>query len=200
MTLHNRKAYPELCLQLLDTLDRCLPPHLSYHCVSHTIDVANVCNKYITYYDIDSAHSKLIRIAAIGHDLGYIISPVNHEERGIKTLSQLLPSILEPKEISIINGLIRATKITQQPKTFYEKIIKDADLDYLGRDDYDTLSQNLFKEFQYYNIENNQEKWLDLQINFLENHKFYTSFAQEFREPLKHQKLEFLKEKRNIYL
>lgn len=195
MILQNRKAYPKLCLQLLDTLENYLPKYLSYHSVSHTIDVANVCDTYITFYEIDNFHAKLLRIAAIGHDFGYIISPENHEERGIKILSQLLPSILEPNEIGIVNGMIRATKVPQQPNTFYEQIIADADLDYLGRADYDTLSQFLYNEFKYFDIVGNQLEWLDLQITFLENHTFHTLFAKEFREPTKHQKLLLLKEK-----
>lgn len=196
MKLHNREAYPELCMQLLTTLELNLPAHLSYHSISHTIDVANVCDTYINYYKIDEARAKLLRIAAIGHDLGYIISPTDHEERSIKTLSQLLPEILGPMEIELINGMIRATKVPQEPKNFYEKIIADADLDYLGRPDYDSLSDQLYREFRYYAIVDSQKKWLDLQIKFLENHRFHTPFAQSFRKPVKLLKLKELKEKR----
>ena len=153
-------------------------------------------NEYIERYAIDDKHAKLIRIAAVGHDFGYIISPKEHEERSIKTLSQLLTSILEPEEILLVNGMIRATKVPQEPKNLYEEIIADADLDYLGRPDYDVLSERLYKEFQYYKIVNSNEEWLDLQIKFLQNHKFHTPFAQEHRKPLKLQKLKELKEKR----
>ena len=198
-TLLNQNAYPELCLQLLNTLNRYLPHHLTYHTINHTIDVANVCNNYIEYYKIDEANAKLIRIAAVGHDLGYIISPENHEERGINALAQLIPKILNPQEITMVNGMIRATKIPQHPKTFFEEIIADADLDYLGRDDYDQLSSELLKEFQYYNLIRNEEEWLEVQIKFLEQHSFNTSFAKEFRAPLKQEKLEGLKLKRDFF-
>lgn len=196
MNLHNQKAYPILCLQLLSTLEKSLPNHLTYHTLDHTIDVANVCDAYIHYYNIDDKNAKLIRVAAVGHDFGYIISPNEHEERSIKTLSQIIPSILSAEEVELVNGMIRATKVPQRPANFMEKIIADADLDYLGRTDYDLLSAGLYKEFQYYNIVNNQKDWLDLQIKFLENHMFHTSFAQEFRKPLKLQKIKELKQKR----
>lgn len=196
MILHNKNAYPRLCLELLSTLETSLPEHLTYHTLSHTIDVANVCNDYIKRYAIDDEHAKLIRIAAVGHDLGYIISPEEHEERSIQTLAHLLPSILNPEEILLVNGMIRATKVPQEPTNLFEEIVADADLDYLGRPDYDVLSEGLYREFQYYNIVNNQEEWLDLQIKFLKNHKFHTPFAQEHRKPLKLQKIKELKEKR----
>lgn len=196
MNLHNEKEYPKLCLQLLSTLEKNLPRHLTYHTLEHTIDVANVCNTYINYYKLEEEKAKLLRIAAIGHDFGYIISPIEHEERSIKNLSDILPSILTPEEIELVNGMIRATKVPQRPTNFLEEIIADADLDYLGRTDYDLVSQRLYKEFQYFDVVNNQEAWLDLQIKFLENHKFHTSFACEFRKPLKLQKIKELKEKR----
>ena len=196
MILHNKNAYPRLCLELLSTLETSLPEHLTYHTLSHTIDVANVCNDYIKRYAIDDEHAKLIRIAAVGHDLGYIISPEEHEERSIQTLAHLPPSILNTEEILLVNGMIRATKVPQEPTNLFEEIVADADLDYLGRPDYDVLSEGLYREFQYYNIVNNQEEWLDLQIKFLKNHKFHTPFAQEHRKPLKLQKIKELKEKR----
>ena len=196
MNLQNPMAYPKLCLELLSTLEKSLPNHLTYHTLQHTIDVANVCDSYIKHYNIEENDAKLMRIAAIGHDFGYIISPIEHEERSIKSLSHILPSILTPEEIALVNGMIRATKVPQHPTNFMEEIIADADLDYLGRTDYDLLSGGLYKEFQYYDIVNNQEEWLDLQIKFLENHKFHTSFACEFRKPLKQQKIKELKEKR----
>ncbi len=111
-------------------------------------------------------------------------------------MSQVLPEILNKEEIDLVNGMIRATKVPQVPKNLYEEIVADADLDYLGRTDYDVLSEGLYREFQYYKVVNNQEQWLDLQILFLQNHKFHTPFAQEHRKPLKLQKLMELKEKR----
>ena len=39
---------------------------------------------------------------------------------------------LSEKDIELICGMIMATKIPQNPKTKLEKIIADADLEYLG--------------------------------------------------------------------
>ena len=38
--------------------------------------------------------------------------------------------------IKIVKGLINATRVSQNPKNHLEKILCDADLDYLGRSDY----------------------------------------------------------------
>jgi predicted metal-dependent HD superfamily phosphohydrolase len=84
-----------------------------------------------------------------------------------------------------VKGLVMATKIPQTPLNDLQKIICDADLDYLGRDDYPTISVKLFAELKHMNIISTEEQWKNLQINFLKAHQFHTSFAQKNREPKK---------------
>lgn len=179
MILRNKNSYPDICFEIIEQLREKLPDYLSYHSIDHIIDVANVCNEYIEYYHIPEEMAKLLRIAAICHDYGFIESTLDHEERGIVALQGLLTPILNRQEVEIINGMIRATKVPQEPKTFYEEILADADLDYLGRKDYDEISAKLFKEYLYLGVVSNKIEWLDLQILFLENHKFHTDFAAE---------------------
>jgi len=193
MDLHNKRAYPQICLDLLSYMRDKLPDYLTYHSIDHIIDVANVCNEYIKYYEISDADAKLIRIAAISHDLGFVASPKEHEERIILQIRPLLIDILDDSEIEIINGMIRATKVPQQPKTFFEEILADADLDYLGRDDYDVLSHGLYKEMIHYDMIKTDMELLNIQINFLENHRYHTSFAKEHRMAKKVKKLKALK-------
>lgn len=193
MVLSNKKAYPEICFRILKDLEENLPAHLTYHALEHTIDVANVCNNYIKHNNIDEGMAKLLRIAAVSHDYGYIVSPINHEERSIIAIEPYLRNVLTTDEINIVNGLIRATKVPQQPKTFFEEIIADADLDYLGREDYDKLSNKLYKEFLHFDFVSDEKEWLNLQIKFLEKHHYHTRYARTYREVLKAQKLKELK-------
>ncbi len=193
MILRNKNSYPKICLEIIEQLKEKLPDYLSYHSADHTIDVANVCNNYIEYYHIPQEMAKLIRIAAICHDYGYVESHLDHEERSIVSIQPFLTPILTSEEVEIINGMIRATKVPQEPKTFYEEILADADLDYLGRKDYNDISAKLFNEYLHFHIVSNKIEWLDLQIWFLENHKFYTDFAKKNREKLKFEKIKELK-------
>ena len=196
MALQNKSAYPQICMDLLSYMKENLPDFLTYHSIDHIMDVANVCDKYIKYYDIDNDHAKLIRIAAISHDLGFVASPKDHEERSIVEIRPLLELILDDTEIETINGMIRATKVPQQPKTFFEEIIADADLDYLGRDDYDKLSYGLYKELMHYEVIKTDKEWLNIQIDFLENHYYHTSYAKDHRSDKKLKKLEELKKQK----
>ena len=193
MTLVNKKKYPDICFHLLDELQKKLAPHLRYHCYEHTIDVANVCDYYIKIYRIDDEIAKLIRIAAIGHDFGYTVSQIDHEEGSITLLEPTFRPTLTKAEIDLVNGMIRATKVPQEPKTFYEKILADVDLDYLGRNDYDKLSENLRQELLHFGVIKTKRQWLELQIKFLENHNFHTLYAKWNRRTLKTKKLQELK-------
>lgn len=197
MTLDNKKTYPDICFQILDEYKEKLASYLTYHSYKHIIDVANVCDKYIRLYKIDDDMAKLIRIAAISHDFGYTVSPVDHEERSITLIEPVLTHILKQNEIELVNGMIRATKIPQQPKTFYEKILADADLDYLGRKDYDELSEQLYQEFLHFGVIKTEYEWLDLQIKFLENHQFHTLYAKWNHRKSKMIKLKELKARKS---
>lgn len=192
MTLNNKETYPDICFQILKELKAKLAPHLKYHSYNHIIDVANVCNNYIRTYRIDDDMAKLIRIAAISHDFGYTISPINHEEQSIKLIEPMLKPVLTNDEIALISSMIRATKIPQDPKNFYDKILADADLDYLGRKDYDELSESLRQEFLHYGVVHTEQEWLDLQIKFFKSHSYHTLFAKWNREHLKSRKLKEL--------
>lgn len=48
-----------------------------------------------------------------------------------------------------------ATKIPQSPNNLLEQIICDADPDYLGRDDFWKISNNLYHELKIYGVLNN---------------------------------------------
>ena len=195
MTLNNKKTYPDICFHILEELKGKLAPYLSYHCYEHMIDVANVCDKYIRLYKIDDNMAKLIRIAAVSHDFGYTVSPVGHEERSITLIEPILRPVLAKEEITLVNGMIRATNVPQEPKTFYDKILADADLDYLGRNDYDEISEKLHQEFLHFGVVKTEQEWLDLQIKFLESHDYHTLYAKWNQRKLKSRKLKELKAK-----
>ncbi len=193
MKLENSNAYPEVCHKILEELSQKLPENLTYHNLDHIIDVANGCNYYIDYYMVSDRVADLIRIAAVAHDYGYIYTPIEHEERSIKEIRPMLGNYSEP-EIALISGMIRATKVPQKPQNLYEEILADADLDYLGRDDYDPISDGLYKEFLHFGVVKNEIDWLQLQIRFLESHTFHTDWAKKKRTKAKLERLQGLRD------
>ena len=74
-------------------------------------------------------------------------------------------------------------------------IICDADLDYLGRADFDVISNNLKNEFLTYGVIKSGMEWDRLQVSFFNSHHYFTTTSVQGRCPTKMQHLELLKQK-----
>ena len=170
--------YEKLKERILDLLDEKLPGDLTYHGTHHTLDVLDVCNAYIERGSIEERNALLLRTGVLFHDFGFTHSFEDHERNGAILAEKVLPDFgYGPGEIKTVEGLIMATKIPQKPETELEKIICDADLDYLGRDDYYPISNTLFQELKSLGKIETEKEWNALQIGFLEAHNYHTAFA-----------------------
>ena len=96
-------------------------------------------------------------------------------------------------QIEKISQLILATKVPQTPKNKLEKIICDADLDYLGREDFDNISDNFFRELKENKRLKSKKEWDQIQIKFIENHNYFTDFSNNNRSKLKNNHLQSIK-------
>ena len=80
-----------------------------------------------------------------------------------------------------------------------EEIICDADLDYLGRDDFFKIGNYLYDELSMYGLINNENEWNKLQERFLEGHHYFTTSAITLRKGKKDEYLAQIKEKIKNY-
>lgn len=170
---------------IFDKLVRELPVTLHYHSVGHIKDVLNAVEHIASSEGISGNDLIMLRTAAMFHDSGFILQSKEHEQLGCDLARVELPKFDYDKEqVEKICGMIMATKIPQAPRNLLEEIICDADLDYLGRDDYWKISGNLFKEIN----ESSSLKeidWLNIQIKFLEEHHYFTKTAIQERKEQK---------------
>ncbi|MBC7829574.1 MAG: phosphohydrolase [Chitinophagaceae bacterium] len=182
-----------ILLKLHDGLD----PRLIYHSLGHTKDVLQQAERIAKSENISDARVLLlIKIASLFHDAGFLYTYQGHEEKSCEIMLQSLDSkLFEKNELTMIQGMIMATKIPQSPSTLPEKIICDADLDYLGRDDFEVISNCLKQEFLTYNIIGSEHEWDQLQVRFIENHLYFTDTSIKERYPGKLIHLEKLKQK-----
>ncbi|HKJ40763.1 MAG TPA: HD domain-containing protein [Sunxiuqinia sp.] len=174
-----------------------LSEKLTYHNVNHTLRVFDVCQEYIKRLSIDPHDAYLLQTAAMMHDTGYLNHYENHEEGSVQYVQDLLPGWgYSAGEIAKIIGMIRATKIPQKPETLLEKIIGDADLDYLGTDSYDKIATKLYQELINLDHLSDKQEWTQLQIEFLQKHQYHTDFARKYREPVKQKHLKEILDKK----
>jgi len=184
---------------ITDKINSEIPPNLKYHGLHHTIGVYDVCNAYIRRLKIKPHEAYLLRSAALTHDIGILSTYSDHETAGIEYINELLPQLgYSKKDIRIISKMIESTRLPQNPKTLLEKVICDADLDYIGTDQFYSIGNTLFEEFLLYGVVKNEKEWDLLQINFLENHYFHTEFAKKNRQPVKQVYIQELRKKWKI--
>lgn len=189
MNIEEAEAY------VFEKLEESLSDTLFYHGVHHTVDVSNAALQIAIAEGIhDKETLLLLQTAALYHDLGFISTYKGHEEEGCRLARVSLPNFdYTDEQIEKICGLILATRVPQAPTNHLEEILADADLDYLGRDDFWPISDSLYKELNKRELVTDTDSWNKLQIEFLENHQYWTKTAQQWRQPNKLKRIEELK-------
>lgn len=181
------KLFDTISSNILPHLSKHLPKELYYHCVEHTIDVEKEAVRIALNENINHPDDLfLLKVACLYHDSGFLVTYRDHEIAGCAMAKTELPFYgLSQQQIDTICGLIMATRIPQTPLTKLEEVICDADLDYLGREDFFRISHNLFLELKALNFITTEKEWNQIQINFFKQHNFFTITNKKLREQKK---------------
>lgn len=186
--------YEAVKIFVINKLEEELSDKLYYHGLHHTLDVLKTTEELCQLENIAPHETNLLKTAALFHDSGFIVQAKDHEEIGCQIAKQYLPNYnYTTEDIDKICGMIMSTKIPQSPKTYLETILADADLDYLGRNDFYTIGNSLFKELKAFGILQEEEAWNRIQVKFLEAHHFWTKTNLARREQQKEKHLSELK-------
>ncbi len=183
-------------------LQKGLSPKLHYHCLEHVQDVVSAVESLALRENVTDEGLFLLKSAASYHDAGFIEQYDKNEPIGARLAEEILPKYgYTDQHIKIIKELIYVTQIPHNPKNKLEEIICDADLDYLGRDDFHVIADRLRVELREHGKIDSDRKWDELQVMFLTNHKYFTETAKATRRAKKLQNLEDIKERliRNEY-
>jgi predicted metal-dependent HD superfamily phosphohydrolase len=193
--------FKEVQTFVLDLLDKDLPLNLFYHGVHHTLDVCNAVDELSRDEKITGDDLVLLRTAAVMHDVGFIEQYLHNEPVAVKFAHRILPSYgYSDGQINVVSDIIMCTQIPQNPRSHIEKIMCDADLDYLGRHDFFSISENLKKEWFAYHLIKTEDEYNRKQISFFEQHRYFTKTAQVKRDSQKQLHLSKLKSSLNGYI
>ncbi|HOW25403.1 MAG TPA: HD domain-containing protein [Bacteroidales bacterium] len=176
---------------ILEKLKSELRPELQYHDIGHTLDVLESAVRLAGLENENGYNLLLLKTAALYHDSGMLIRYTDHEEASTLLTRQYLPEFgFSDQDIDVINKMILSTKLPQSASTNLEKILCDADLDYLGRDDFYMIAHRLQFEWKQMNVHTTTlSEWYRLQLDFLTHHSYYTHSAITLRQ-----------EKKNVHL
>ncbi len=168
---------------IIDRMRSDLDPRYTYHTVEHTLDVIKCCEDICDSEGMSESDKLILKISALFHDTGFLLSRSRHEERSVEIFTQARANFtLNDVDVKEIENCIRATRVPQEPQSFLEKIICDADLDYLGRTDFWKISDTLYEEMTNCAEISGAEAWKALQIRFMTAHRFHTTFSKSRRD------------------
>ena len=193
---NSKELLDAIQLHVVTKLKDGLDSSLTYHTVEHTLDVMRQTVRIGIAENIGSRDLMLLQVAALYHDTGFLKCYRGHEEESCLFAKRELPNYgFMEDEIEKICGMIMATKIPQSPRNRLEEIICDADVDYLGRADFFTTGEKLYKEFLDQGIVVDFDDWNRVQVRFLESHHYFTQTSIRLRSK---EKLRYLDEVRKL--
>jgi uncharacterized protein len=172
-----------------------LSPLLTYHNLLHTEgDVLPAVARLARLSNLTEPDIRLLEVGAAFHDLGQIKTSLGHEQVGIEIMSEVLPGLgFSATDIARLTGMIRATEMPQSPRNNEQALLADADLDSLGRDDFFPTSKALWHERAACGMDIPWRTWLEIQLQFLQTHRYFTQAAQALRGAGKQKNIEMLK-------
>jgi HD superfamily phosphodiesterase len=175
-------------------LERGLSEKLTYHSINHTKDVVKAVERIALLEGVTDEGLFLLKTAAILHDAGFIERYEHNEEVGAQMARDLLPKYgYTEQHIKTIVELIHVTEIPHRPINKLQEIICDADLDYLGRDDFEEIADRLRIELREMKKIDSDRKWDEIQVKFLEQHQYFTQTSIEMRQKKKEENIQKVK-------
>lgn len=178
--------------RLIEDLD----PRFVYHSLWHSADeVTPAAQRLARLEGLDPDTIALLGTAGLFHDLGFLVRIERHEEAGVDLVRRVLPDFgFTDGQIERIAGMILATRLPQRPTDAAERVMADADLDMLGRDDFCERNKLLRRELLIFGLAPPLETWLIAQQRFLSEHRYFTAAARRLRDAGKRRNLERLAE------
>ncbi|OAV44417.1 Pycsar system effector family protein [Lewinella sp. 4G2] len=178
-------------------------PNFVYHNFQHTCAVVEAAQELADHYEVSDDERLAIMLAAWFHDTGYSEGWEDHEERGVTNAEQFLrqQGVDDGELLSAIAGAIRATKMPQDPQSFVEQIVADADLSHLGDLSYWDRCGRVRQEFALTRDMNmSDQAWIDFELGFMLNHEYHTEAARKLFGKRKNKHLKQLyKRKKALY-
>jgi uncharacterized membrane-anchored protein YitT (DUF2179 family)/predicted metal-dependent HD superfamily phosphohydrolase len=188
--------YEQVYAFVVNKLETGLPSYLTYHNTHHTKAVVAAAEHLADAEKISGDDLILLQTAALFHDAGFLQHHHDHEMFSCKIAKKHLPDFAYSNEqINRICEMIMATKIPQAPVNYLSQVLCDADLYYLGTDQYNVNAEKLFKEYKNLGLIKSQVEWDLKQVEFLSAHHYFTETAIKEKEQHKQHNLQEVKAK-----
>ena len=161
-----------------------LSTRLNYHNLLHTEhDVMPAVERLARASGVSERQQRLLAVAAAYHDIGFLCGYEDHERAGAQLAAKALPRFgFAAEDVRRVARLILATRIDARPQDLLGAILADADLDVLGRDDFLSRSDALWREVVYFSPPASRQAWLQEQLAFVRQRRYFTAAARALRD------------------
>ncbi len=178
---------------VLSFMEKSLPEKLYYHSLKHTKDVVKSVERIALLEGVTDEGLFLLKTAAILHDAGFIERYDKNEEIGARMATEILPKYgYTEQHVKTIVELIHVTELPHKPINKLQEIICDADLDYLGTDDFEEIADRLRRELMEMGKLESRKQWDEIQVKFLKQHQYFTQTAIQMRQEKKMENLQIV--------
>ncbi|MCC3153284.1 DUF5706 domain-containing protein [Hymenobacter sp. BT770] len=158
-----------------------LPAKLTYHSLRHTEAVVKECRILAAAAGLSADDTEALLLAAWFHDTGYLDVYDGHEFRSMERAGAWLAEHgVDAGRVQLIKELIKSTHRDTTCETELQKLLVDADMSNLAREDFRSAAELLRTEWElvlgksYSNPE-----WAELQLNFMLEHKYHSDAGKE---------------------
>jgi predicted metal-dependent HD superfamily phosphohydrolase len=180
-----------------------LPPTLRYHGPHHTLDdVVPAVERLCRGEGVVGEDRRLVLAAALFHDMGFVESYHGNEPIGARIAAQTLPDFgFDRPQIERVADIIMATEMREVEGIFRQvpkddplkRILCDADLDNLGREDFLSVSDSLRQELSEQGKDYTEVGWLTHQVLFLSQQEWFTATQRSDRQKGKDRNFETMR-------
>ncbi len=174
-------------------LEAQLPATLTYHTLRHTAGVAKEARALAAAAGLAPPDTEALLVAAWFHDTGYLDVYDGHEYRSMARADAWLATHNVPADRrQLVQDLIRTTHRDEPPATELQKLLADADMSNLARDDFRASAELLRTEWEVaLGKTYSSEAWAELQLDFMQGHKYLSAAGKErYRKDFKANKKE----------
>jgi len=175
----NTEIVQESARYVCDYLSKNLDSRFSYHNLAHTIYVVKAADIMASAMKLAPYEKKKLLVAAWFHDLGYTEQIDNHENVGAAIAEKFLAEkSIDDEDIQEVKNCILSTHCPQRPTTQLGQVLCDADMMHLADKAFIDAGKLLRKEWEVTrNRIYSDEEWYNLNLQFLSDHQYHTSYA-----------------------
>ena len=181
-------------------LDEKLSDRIEFHTINHAKCVVENAEFIGKNSGLNDDEINIVKLCAWFHDTGYIIKPEGHEEESARIAAKFLTSKgIDESTITYVKNCILSTRTPQQPKDLLSRVLCDADLMHLSKDNYLEKIEKMRKEW----INRSEKKiskrsFHSTSLKFFKTHEYHTDFAKKELQPKKEKNLQLLQ--KEIYM